>query len=203
MSHERRITAGTVEARAEGDSKRLSGYAAVFNQETVIAGMFREVILPGAFADAVVNDDVRAQFNHGDGGVLPLGRTKAGTLRLTEDDHGLHYEIDMPDTTQARDLMVSVGRGDVAESSFMFSVDSADETWDYAATKSGSLPLRQIARVKLYDVSPVTFPAYAGTSVSARAMELKDAAPVEVPVVDHSTAHLSALLDLDEAAARL
>lgn len=183
----------------------LHGYAAVFNEEAVIAGMFREVILPGAFDAAIKNgDEVIAQWNHGDGGTLPLGNTAAGTLRLQEDARGLFYEIDIPDTTQARDLAVSVKRGDVRKSSFMFEVDGpTGDTWDYSATKSGGLPLRQITRVKLYDVSPVGRPAYAGTSVSARAMELKDAAPVEVPVVDHSTAHLSALLDLDEAAARL
>jgi len=201
---EKRTISSPVEVRAvDGRPTTLAGYAAVFNEETVIAGFFREVILPGAFTNAIAADDVRAQFNHGDGGALPLGRTSAGTLRLTEDDRGLHYEIDMPDTTQARDLLVSVKRGDVAESSFMFDVESsADETWDYAPTKNGQLPLRQIKRVKLYDVSPVVFPAYEGTSVSARAMVLKDAPPAvpPAPVPDPIAPLLLEQLALDEAA---
>ena len=175
-THEKRITTGTVEARGESERKTLVGYAAVFNQEAVIAGMFREVILPGAFAEAVKADDVRAQFNHESNFIL--GRTGAGTLRLSEDEHGLRYEIDMPDTSYARDLMVSVQRGDVTQSSFMFDVPtSTDETWDYSASKGGMLPLRQIKRVKLYDVAPVVFPAYEGTSVSARALRMKDMGP--------------------------
>lgn len=207
-THEKRITAGTLEARSDAATGgKLTGYAAVFNQETVIAGMFREVIMPGAFADAVGADDVRAQMNHDSN--LILGRTGAGTLRLSEDAHGLRYEIDMPDTSYARDLMVSVQRGDVSQSSFMFDVPSStDETWDYAATKSGQLPLRQIHRVRLYDVSPVVFPAYDGTSVSARALAMTEAAPAEVapelvvvdeiPPPDQSAAALAVLLELDE-----
>lgn len=206
MTHEKRITAGTLEARSDASAgAKLTGYAAVFNQETVIAGLFREVIMPGAFKDAVGADDVRAQMNHDSN--LILGRTGAGTLRLSEDAHGLRYEIDMPDTSYARDLMVSVARGDVSQSSFMFDVPSStDETWDYVATKSGQLPLRQIHRVRLYDVSPVVFPAYDGTSVSARA--LSAAAPAETPAAvdeplpdppaDDTAAALAVLLDLDE-----
>jgi len=196
---ERRTTAGRVERKAEngqdGTKPQLRGYAAVFNEETVIGDYFREVILPGAFAGAVARDDVRANFNHEP--TLVLGRTIAGTLRLHEDDHGLVYEIDTPDTSYARDLMVSVERGDVSQSSFMF--DVTGEAWDYPAAGSGLLPLRKITGVKLYDVAPVTFPAYEGTSVSARALALKDARPEAVPP-DPGPALLLEQLALDEAA---
>lgn len=207
MKPEQRVTSGCVEARAaEGEPNRLVGYAAVYNREAVIAGLFREQILPGAFTEAIGRDDVRAQFNHGAGGVLPLGRTSAGTLRLSEDATGLRYEIDLPDTQQARDLWVSVKRGDVAESSFMFSVSSTDdEEWDYAGRNDGKLPLRSIRRVTLFDVSPVTFPAYSDTSVSARALDLAGRTDVQVmaPTVpaepDPAIDHVLAQLDLDEA----
>lgn len=172
--HEKRTIASAVEARTEeGQPTRLRGYAAVFNEEAVIGGYFREVVLPGAFSAAITRDDVRAAFNHEPN--LVLGRTAAGTLRLHEDDRGLVYEIDPPDTSYARDLLISVARGDVSQSSFMFEVTG--ETWDYPEASSGQLPLRKINGVKLFDVAPVTYPAYEGTSVSARALELKDAPP--------------------------
>ena len=194
---ERRIVDRKVEARAaEGQPVKLIGYAAVFNQEAIIAGFFREKINPGAFADAISRpDDVRAAFNHEPN--LVLGRTTAGTLRLVEDSTGLLYEIDPPETSYANDLMVSVKRGDVSQSSFMFEVTG--EKWTYPAASTGLLPLREINAVILYDVSPVTYPAYEGTSVSARAMALKDAPPATpVPPLDHGAALLLEQLALDE-----
>ena len=172
---ERRVIAQPVEARAvEGEPSRLIGYAALFNSETEIAGMFRERINPGAFTDAVGRDDVRALFNHDANFVL--GRTTSGTLTLSEDEAGLRYDVVPPDTTWARDLMVSVARGDISQSSFAFSVD--DESWDYP--KGGGMPTRTVKRATLYDVSPLTYPAYASTTVSARSLEAAkaDAAPV-------------------------
>jgi hypothetical protein len=195
---ETRTITAPVEARAAaGQPTTLAGYAAVFNEEAVIAGYFRELILPGAFAAAVARDDVRAAFNHEPN--LVLGRTTAGTLRLHEDSKGLAYEIDPPNTSYANDLMVSVQRGDVSQSSFMFEV--TEETWEYPTATSGQLPLRKISGVTLYDVAPVTYPAYSGTSVSARAMVLKDAPPVAptvVPPADYTAEHFGALLGLDE-----
>lgn len=158
------------EARTDDGPDRLVGYAAVFEQEAVIAGFFREKIAAGAFREAIGRDDVRGLFNHDSN--LVLGRSTAGTLRLKEDKTGLRYEIDLPDTQFARDLMVSVRRGDISQSSFAFEVESRDDApFDTSELKDGKLPLRTIKRAKLYDVSPVTFPAYEETSVSARDVE--------------------------------
>lgn len=173
MERERRTIALPVELRTEDDRPRLSGYAAVFGEVTEIAGLFKERIAPGAFADAVTRDDVRALFNHDANFVI--GRTAAGTLRLVEDDRGLRYDVDPPETQWARDLMVSVGRGDVSQSSFAFEV--TEEEWDYG--KRGEMPVRTISKVKLYDVSPVTYPAYEGTTVSARSVESAAGAAVD------------------------
>jgi uncharacterized protein len=171
---ERRTIALPVEMRqADGDKPQLSGYAAVFGEATEIAGLFKERIAPGAFAEAVKRDDVRALFNHDANFVL--GRTTAKTLRLVEDDRGLRYDVDPPDTQWARDLMVSVGRGDVNQSSFAFEV--TEEEWDYG--KRGEMPLRTIKAVRLYDVSPVTYPAYESTTVSARSREAATLVPVD------------------------
>lgn len=156
-------TVRRLDAAADG-VRPIAGHAAVFNSDTVIAGLFVERIAPGAFTKAIGRDDVRALFNHDDNFVL--GRTTAGTLRLSEDDRGLAYEADPPDTTWARDLVVSIDRGDINQSSFGFL--PVRQEWD----ESGDLPIRTILEVQLFDVSPVTFPAYDDTDVGVRAAEV-------------------------------
>ena len=147
---------------ATGESK-LIGHAALFNSEAVIAGFFREVIAPGAFTEALKRkDDVRALFNHDANFVL--GRTAAGTLTLSEDKRGLKYEVTTPSTSWAKDLVLSIARGDVSQSSFAFRVER--ESWP--KVERDALPLRVIEQVELFDVSPVTYPAYEDTTVSAR-----------------------------------
>lgn len=161
----RLLTAERPELREqEGAPPALEGYASVFNSEAVIGGRFREMIAPGAFARALKEgDDVVALFNHNPDSVI--GRTSNGTLRLSEDAHGLKYVVDLnPDDPDAQRVLAKVRRGDVVASSFAFSVVKED-----VQRKAGDeLPLRVIQDVKLYDVSPVTTPAYAATSVSAR-----------------------------------
>ena len=160
----RTLSAGQFEVRAEGDddSKTLKGHAAVFNSDTEIAGAFRERIAPGAFTRAIKEDDVRALFNHDANQVL--GRTASGTLRLAEDKTGLAVEIDPPDTQYARDAVTVIERGDVSQMSFGFRVRK--ETWEEG--EEGELDLRTIEEAELFDVSPVTFPAYADTDVAVR-----------------------------------
>jgi len=156
-----------VELRAAEDGAGIVGYAAVFNSESrLIGGAFKEVILPGAFKRAVVEDDVRALWNHDQNYVL--GRTKSGTLRLREDDHGLHTETDPPDTQWARDFRESIRRGDVDQMSFSFKVPEGGDRWE----QRGRELVRYVSEVELFDISPVTFPAYEATSVSARALAI-------------------------------
>jgi HK97 family phage prohead protease len=162
---ERRVVSLPVTTRSEGSEVRLGGYASVFNTETVIAGLFREQIAPGAFAEAVTQDDVRALFNHDPNFVI--GRTASGTLSLREDETGLAYDVAPPDTQWARDLMVSVGRGDISQSSFAFGVPAGGDEWT-RPERSGELPLRTIRKATLYDVSPVTYPAYESTTTAVR-----------------------------------
>ena len=107
------------EKRADG-TRRIVGHAAVFNQWSEDLGGFREQIAPGAFAAALTQDDVRALFNHDTNQVL--GRNKAGTLTLLEDERGLLSEIILPDTQLARDLEVLMGRGDINQMSFAFTI---------------------------------------------------------------------------------
>jgi len=148
---------------ADGKSGVLVGTAAVFNTPTDIGGFFREQIAPGAFTAAIRNDDVRALIDHNSS--LILGRNRAGTLRLAEDDRGLQVEIDPPDTSYANDLLISMRRGDINQMSFGFR--ALKETWD----DTQDPPLRTLEQVELFDVSPVTFPAYAETQISVRAFQ--------------------------------
>lgn len=168
---ETRVLALGMEARSRDDAPpTLTGYAAVFDQETVIGDFFREVVDRSAFDEALARpDDVRALVNH-DASMI-LGRSTAGTLRLAIDERGLRYEVDLPDTSYARDLAASVARGDVSQSSFGFRV--TEDSWERPKTPT-ELPLRRIRAVELYDVSPVTYPAYDTTSVSTRARDLAE-----------------------------
>jgi HK97 family phage prohead protease len=137
---------------SEGNKKVVRGHAAVFGELSEDLGGFREMINPDAFND-VLDNDVRAFFNH-DPNFL-LARTTAGTLRLGVDEKGLSYEFDVPDTSAGRDLLVSMERGDITQSSFAFTI--SQDSW--STTSEGEI--RTIEKVaRLFDVSPVSIPAY-------------------------------------------
>lgn len=166
---ERRASALGVEARASGDDKKtLYGYAAVFNSDTSIGDYFIERIAPGAF-DKAIKGDVRALIDHDSGRVI--GRTKSKTLRLSTDTKGLAVEIDVPDTSDGRDLLTLVERGDISGMSFGFMVTKQE--WD----ETGDVPVRTIQEVDLFEVSAVAFPAYEDTEIGARSL---DAAKAEL-----------------------
>lgn len=150
--------------------RHITGYAAVFNSLSEDLGGFREKIDPGAFKKTIGSDDVRALWNHNDDYVL--GRNKSGTLSLSEDAHGLKIDILPPDVQWARDLMVSIERGDVDKMSFGFRTVS--DRWE----RQDDDEIRTLEEVKLFDVSPVTFPAYPDTAVALRSLdEFKNASP--------------------------
>lgn len=166
---EKRAIACEVRAEETEDGQqvaRIIGHGAVFNKRSeVIAGMFKEVILPGAFDD-VLNDDVRALFNHDPNFVL--GRTVSNTLSISVDAEGLRYEITPPDTPTVRDLVLSpLKRGDITGSSFAFRV--GDDEW---TEDDDGLIVRKIHKFsRLLDVSPVTYPAYPDAGASTRSLE--------------------------------
>lgn len=141
--------------------------AAVFDKRSENLGGFREIIAPGAFDDTDMSD-VRGLFNHDSNYVL--GRNVSKTLRLKTTANGLQYEIDLPDTQTIRDLVLGpIERGDVDQSSFGFIVGRGNDEWD--EDDEGVL-IRTINKVReLFDVSPVTFPAYTDTTVGARSMK--------------------------------
>ncbi len=155
-----------VEVREDEESGtiRVSGYAAVFGEETNIAGMFTETIERGAFTSAIERqDDVVFLINH-DG--LPLARTRSGTLRLSQDERGLYMESELDrNDPDVRAIVPKMKRGDLDKMSFAFMPERQE--WD----DSGDMPKRSIKDLRLYDVSIVTNPAYEGTEIGLRALE--------------------------------
>lgn len=161
MADVERRSFGVSQLRAVGSSSpRIEGYAAVFNQLSEDLGGFVEQIDPAAFDEAVAGD-VRALWNHDPNYVL--GRTSSGTLKLQVDQNGLRVVIHTPDTQWARDAVTSIRRGDVSQMSFKFR--TLKDRW--AQGDAGKV-IRTLLKVEIYDVSPVTFPAYPQTSVQAR-----------------------------------
>lgn len=157
---------------ADGEEGRmvLEGYAIVFGQETLIGDGkrgFREVILPGALEGADMTD-VPLRYNHADS-FLTMAGTKNGSLKLIPDEKGLRIVAELLDTQANRDVYKMVRSGLLDKMSFAFTVKAQE--WD----RGGEMPLRKIASIeRLYDVSIVDLPAYEGTSVYSRSLELAE-----------------------------
>jgi len=154
-----------IEFRAEGEDPKLIGHAALFDELSDDLGGFREKIRKGAFANSIQTDDIRALFNHDSNYVL--GRNTKGTLKLKEDERGLAIEIDPPGTQFAKDLMVLIERGDINQMSFGF-ITKVDE-WDSSDENN---VIRTLVEVQLWDVSPVTYPAYPKTEIGVNAKDI-------------------------------
>lgn len=175
MKQERRTFTGSVHTRADGEGmpKEVGGIAAVVNSVTDL-GYFEEVINTGAFDNALAKDyDIRCLFNHE--ADLILGRTKADTCRVfVNGDGNLEYTW-LPDYENPTHMSVvrSIMRGDITQSSFAFTIK--EQNWS-ESEKYGSMGKRSITMVDtLYDVSPVTYPAYEDTEADARSIaQLRD-----------------------------
>jgi uncharacterized protein len=172
---ERRFTPGIVELRAatgEGKAPIIGGHAAKFGTRSEDMGWadikFFEIIEPGFF-DNVLGDDVRGLFNHDANKIL--GRTASKTCRIAQDSTGLAYEIDAAEEqSYTRDLIISLKRGDVSQSSFAFKIDREGQRWVEEGDTITRYLLKGGAR-RLYDVSPVTYPAYPAATSEARNLE--------------------------------
>ena len=155
----------------DGSKAQISGYASIFNKASqVLGGGFVEKIQKGAFGKTLQErgtqtsrDDIKALFNHSTD--LVLGSKRAGTLRLSEDSKGLHYEVDLDlDITHHRSAFKMIERGDVTNSSFGF--DVIEERWSVPENSDDPV-LREVLETRLYEVSPTPFPAYEDSSVTA------------------------------------
>lgn len=166
-----------VESRADG-KKGIVGRGIVYYDGTPATefvlwddqyGRAVERIMPGAADKALARpDDIRGLFNHDPSQVL--GRNKAGTMKLSSDSAGVNYDIEAGDTSVARDVMAHIERGDVSGSSFSFNIPPAGQVWTSKADESGrSMDTREITDLELFDLGPVTFPAYLATTAGVRA----------------------------------
>ena len=195
----RRITVNEFELRdlGEGDGMAFTGYAAVFNSDSEPLP-FIERIAPGAFANSLSSrNEIKMFVNHDTTRVLASKR--AGTLRLSEDTHGLRVEADLPPTTDGLDLAILMKRGDVDSMSFGFSVPSGGDTW------SPDGATRELREVRLHEVSIVTaFPAYTATSAGVRSLDnLAAATGADAGLLDAAITKLEAGEMLDDDAAML
>ncbi len=164
---ERRILAvEDMELRVtDGDNPKIIGYAAKFGKWSLDLGGFREKIRKGAFDEALEKSDVRALKNHDPN--LLLGRMASGTLELKTNSVGLISEIDPPNTTTGKDTIEEIRRKDITGMSFSFT--TAEDDWKYL--EDGSVERTIIKIGELFDVGPVTYPAYPDTSVAVRSMD--------------------------------
>ena len=162
-----RPAAGDFKAREDGEELYIEGYFAVFDSNYEIWDGATESIAPGAFTDELTAD-VRALVNHDD--TLVLGRTRAGTLTLTEDTHGLFGRILVNrDDQDAMNCYARVQRGDVSQCSFGFRI--LEEDFEDRGAEGVHWTIK---KVKLYEVSVCTFPAYTDTNVKARKDDLDE-----------------------------
>jgi HK97 family phage prohead protease len=153
----------TIETRDDDIRPRIVGHAVVFDADSHDLGGFIERIRPQAVDRAIREaHDVRALVDHDPSRIL--GRTKAGTLRMTKDKTGLRVEIDPPNTSAARDIVESIRRGDVDGMSFAFR--TLEDDWHM----EGGKPVREVLDMEMSDVSVVTYPAYPTTDVAARSL---------------------------------
>lgn len=156
--------AGDIERRAFTEvrtaGRRIEGYAATFGSEARLGG-FVETIAPGAFRAALAGD-VLAMLDHDPGKVL--GRTRSGTLRLTEDARGLAFSLDLPDTQAGRDVLALAERGDLGGMSFGFTVPKGGESWQGERRTLRTIALREISVVQAW-------PAYPDTQIALRALK--------------------------------
>ena len=159
----RRDASASSRSRATAGGDVISGYGALFNVETIIAGLFRERIAPGAFKSSL-RDDICVAFNHDPNYIL--GRTANKTARVTEDRTGLRYECDVnSDDSQALSVAAKIDRRDVSGSSFSFIIDDdKDEEW--VRDDPAKLPLRIIKRARCVELGPVAMPAYGDTTAT-------------------------------------
>lgn len=163
---ETRAVGTKIEIRTENgqnEPKTAAGYAVLFNNETDIGGWWTERFAPGAFTRSLKEHDVVAL--HGHRSDRPLGRKSRNTLNLNEDDNGLAFENILPDTTDGRDLIVQLERGDIEGMSFGFV--TRKQEWDETVDP----PLRTIIEADLIEVTYTAFPAYSDTSVGLRSLE--------------------------------
>jgi len=200
MKREVRFAGAELRASSDNGKMVIKGRPAVYGSLSKDLGGFREVLLKDCFRDSLDDPEIYATFNHNDSAII--GRCSAGTLQVSSDNIGLLMRCDLPNNTLGRDLYESVKRGDVNKMSFGMFVQ--EDSWDTDIDERGQkFERRSVTRARLFEVSPVTTPAYDASSVSARSL-FPDGAPEKrikrvefnVAVDERSLARMRAMLAL-------
>jgi len=175
LKKEVRYTTGSelriVEDTEKPETKTIRGYVLKFNERSLLLfDEWYEKVCKGAFSRSLEHNTIKALWNHNTDVVL--GSTKSRTLSLKEDDVGLFFEVDLPNTTQARDLYESIKRGDVDGVSFGFYVRENGDRWEYL--KEEDVYERTLLDIDLVEISPTAFPAYPSSEAGARSLEQRN-----------------------------
>lgn len=157
---------------AQANSRTVYGYAMLYDTPTVLFEwddcQYIEVIERGAATEALKTSDIRALFNHNPNYIL--ARTSSNTLVVSEDEKGLYFEFEAPETSMGNDLLVSIQRGDISQASFAFDISERTILREEKSDGKEVITITIKKMGQLYDVSPVTYPAYEDTEVSMRSM---------------------------------
>ena len=201
MKREIRFAGADLRAAKSNGAMVITGRPAVYNSLSQDLGGFKEVLLPGCFDDSLSDQELYAAWNHDDSQII--GRVSAGTLEVDSDRIGLTMRCTLPNSPLGQNVYESIRRGDVKQMSFGMVV--IEDRWDIASDNSGQqrFERRSISKANLFEVSPVTSPAYTASSVSARSL-FPDGQPtsrverveVSVEVDERSLALAKARLEL-------
>ncbi|NVN96569.1 MAG: HK97 family phage prohead protease [Bacteroidetes bacterium] len=157
-------------------SRRIEGYAILFNQESIDLGGFTEIIDKNALDGIIERSDVIAFFDHNQDKVLARSTNGKGTLELKLDQKGLKYGFDAPQTPNGEEVLDAIRRGDLRNSSFGFITRNENIKGEWRGTKF----IRTVKKIDiLFDVSPVFRPAYSDTTAITRSIQAELSQPVE------------------------
>ena len=175
LKKEVRYTTGSelrvVEDTEKPETKTIRGYVLKFNERSLLLfDEWYEKVCKGAFSRSLETNTIKALWNHNTDVVL--GSTKSRTLSLKEDDVGLFFEVDLPNTTMGKDLYESIKRGDVDGVSFGFYVRENGDRWEYL--KDEDVYERTLLDIDLVEISPTAFPAYPSSEAGARSLESRN-----------------------------
>jgi HK97 family phage prohead protease len=199
MKREVRFAGADLRAMKSGGEMVITGRPAIYNSVSQNLGGFREVLLPGCFDGSLDDPDIYCAFNHDEAQII--GRVSAGTLEVDSDRTGLTMRCTLPNSPLGQNVYESIRRGDVSKMSFGMYVQQ--DSWDIASDGSGQFERRSIVKAKIFEVSPVTTPAYTSSSVSARSLfpdgqPTKERVEVSVEVDERDLAHARARLEFSK-----
>lgn len=179
---------------ANPDVMAIKGYVVKFNERSsLLYDEWYERVAKGAFAKSLQQNTIKALWNHNSD--IVLGSTKSNTLKLIEDDVGLRFDLELPNSSQAKDIYESIKRGDVDGVSFGFYIRENGDKWEYL--KEEDVYERTLLDIDLIEISPTPFPAYPTSEVGKRSLEENNLKTREERVLDElKKAQINAMIEL-------